>query len=88
MGVRGFFIQFVNIFADIIIFAIFVRVILSWIRPTGSKGKVFIFLFEITEPILSFFRKFIPRIGMIDITPIIVFLVIELLRGLIIGLLI
>jgi len=88
MEIRIYLAQFVNIFGDILIFAIFIRVILSWIRPMGSKGAFQNFLFEVTEPILSIFRRIIPRIGMIDISPIAAFLVIEILRGIIINLLI
>ena len=87
MDIRGFIIQFVSILADLLIMAIFVRVIMSWVRPMGSKGRFFQVMFEITEPILSFFRRVIPRIGMIDISPIVAFLVIDLVRALIISLL-
>lgn len=88
MEIRIYIAQFVNIFGDILIFAIFIRVILSWIRPMGSRGTFQNFLFEVTEPILSIFRRIIPRIGMIDITPIAAFLSIEIIRSLIINLLI
>lgn len=87
MEIRGFIIQFVNIFADLLIAAIFVRVIMSWIRPTGNRGRLFSFIFEITEPILSFFRRIIPRLGMLDISPIIAFLIIDFVRALLISLL-
>jgi YggT family protein len=87
MDIRGFIIQFISIFADILIIAIFIRVIMSWIRPMGSRSGFFAFLFEVTEPVLSFFRKVIPRIGMIDISPIVAFLVIDLARSIIISLL-
>ncbi len=86
MDIRGFIIQFVNIFADLLIAAIFIRVIMSWIRPTGNRGKFFAFVFEITEPLLSFFRKIVPRLGMFDISPIMAFLVIDFVRAIIISL--
>lgn len=87
MEIKNYLAQFISIFADILIFAIFIRVILSWVRPMGAKSGFFIFLFEITEPILSLFRRIIPRIGMLDISPIVAFLVIEFIRNLLIGLL-
>ncbi|MFC1655291.1 YggT family protein [Patescibacteria group bacterium] len=87
MEIRGFIIQFVNIFADLLVAAIFIRVIMSWIRPTGNRGKFFSFVFEITEPVLSFFRRIIPRLGMFDISPIIAFLVIDFARAIIVSLL-
>lgn len=87
-NLRGFLALFTDVLAELIILAILIRVILSWIRPMGSKGKFFLFLFEITEPILSLFRRFIPRIGMIDISPIVALFAIQFIRVLIIGFLI
>ena len=88
MEIRSYLALFVDIFAEILILAILVRVILSWIRPMGSKGSFSSFLFEITEPVLSVFRRFIPRLGMLDISPIIALLVIQFARAFIISLLV
>jgi len=85
--VRTFLAQFVNIFAELLIFAIFIRVILSWIRPVNASSGISRFLFEITEPVLSIFRRVVPRLGMLDISPIIAFIVIELIRSVLVGLL-
>lgn len=85
MEVRTYLAQFINIFAELLIFAIFIRIILSWIRPMRSKSGFSGFLFEVTEPVLSIFRRIIPRLGMIDISPIVAFLVIELVRSILIG---
>ena len=88
MEIRSYLALFVDIFAEILVLAILVRVILSWIRPMGSKGPFSTFLFEITEPVLSVFRRFIPRLGMIDISPIIALLVIQFARAFVISLLV
>jgi YggT family protein len=48
--------------------AIFIRVIFSWIRM-DPNNQVAIFLQEITEPILAPIRRFMPRLGMLDLTP-------------------
>jgi len=60
---------------------IFVRVILSFVRH-NPYHPVIRFIYEITEPVLAFFRRFIPPVGMIDFSPIVVFFVIELVRSL------
>lgn len=86
--IRGFLALFVDVFTELLILAILIRIILSWIRPMGSRGRFFMFLFEITEPILSVFRRVIPRIGMLDISPIAALFVIQFVRVLIIGFLI
>lgn len=79
---------FVDILGEILIFAILIRVIMSWIRPMGSRGTFSTFIFEVTEPLLSFFRKIIPRLGMLDISPIVALFAIEIARSFIISLLI
>jgi len=85
---KAYLALFIDILAEIIVLAILIRVIMSWIRPMGSKGTLGTFIFEITEPLLSFFRKVIPRIGMLDISPIVALLVIEFIRSLLLSLLI
>jgi YggT family protein len=66
--------------------ALFARVILSWfpLQPGGVMAKVNGFLVRITDPVLEPVRRMLPRMGMFDLSPIIVFLVLEVVvRGLI-----
>jgi YggT family protein len=60
--------MFIEILALILMGAIFIRVIFSWIRM-DPNNQVAIFLQEITEPILAPIRRFMPRLGMLDLTP-------------------
>jgi len=65
---------------------LFARVILSWfpLQPGGAMAKVNGFLVRITDPVLEPVRRVLPRMGMFDLSPIIVFLVLEVVvRGLI-----
>jgi len=48
--------------------AIFIRIIFSWIGM-DPQNPVAVFLHEITEPILAPIRQFMPRLGMLDLTP-------------------
>ncbi len=48
--------------------AIFIRIILSWIGM-DPQNPVAVFLHEITEPILAPIRQFMPRMGMLDLSP-------------------
>lgn len=61
-------IQIVQLFVNVLIFAIFARSILTWF-PIDRGGPVVRALDAITEPILQPLRRVIPLIGMIDITP-------------------
>jgi YggT family protein len=62
-------------------FILLARIILSWTTtmwsPPPALTPVIRFIYEVTEPVLAFFRRFIPPIGMIDISPIIIFIVLR-----------
>ena len=57
--------------------AIFGRVIMSWISPTGND-PVSNILSQITEPILAPIRKVVPPLGMFDLAPLIALLLLNL----------
>lgn len=65
---------------------IVIRIILSWV--TSSINKVTRFLMKITDPILEPFRRLIPPLGMFDISPIIVLLLLSFLQTAVAGVLI
>ena len=69
---------FINVLLELLSFAIILRVILSWIN-IDKTGSFYLFIRDITEPIMAFFRKYTPKFGMIDLSPIIAILVIDLL---------
>ncbi len=47
-----------------------IYILMSWI-PSSRETKFGQLLGKIAEPYLGFFRKFIPPLGMIDISPIV-----------------
>ncbi|MEW6541485.1 MAG: YggT family protein [Bacillota bacterium] len=63
------------------------RILLSWI-PHNPYNPVVRFVYELTDPYLNIFRRVIPPLGMIDISPIVALLVLHLIRSVIITLLI
>jgi len=65
-------------FLQIMTWAIIGRALISWIDPRGSN-PVSRFLFELTEPIVGPIRSVVPRIGMIDISPIFAILLLQVL---------
>lgn len=50
--------------------AILIRVIFSWIS-FDQGNPLYAIIHEITEPILAPIRQFMPRMGMIDLSPLI-----------------
>ncbi|KKU79717.1 MAG: hypothetical protein UY05_C0023G0009 [Candidatus Peregrinibacteria bacterium GW2011_GWA2_47_7] len=77
---RGYLIQFVDIFSALLIFAIFVRVVFSWLRVNMFDNPLFRLIHESTEPILRLARRVTPRVGMLDFSPIVAFLAIDFIR--------
>lgn len=71
-------VQLVN-FYEILIIA---YILMSWIRPTeGLLGDIYRVLGTLTEPWLGIFRRFIPPIGMVDVSPIVAILVLNVLTN-------
>ncbi|MBW0258178.1 YggT family protein [Bacillus safensis] len=58
------------------LFCIIIYIFMSWV-PSTRETKIGRFLTNICEPYLEPFRKIIPPIGMIDISPIVALLVIR-----------
>ena len=59
--------------------AIIVSIILSWVAP-GSYNPAIILLHQLTEPVMKPFRSIIPPIGGLDLSPIFVFLLLNVLQ--------
>ena len=57
---------------------IFFRAILSWF-PIDPGNPLVTVLHELTEPILAPLRNVIPRLGMIDITPLVAIILIQII---------
>jgi YggT family protein len=65
---------------------IFMRIVFSW--GASSVNRVLRFLIRVTEPVMGPFRRLIPPLGMLDISPIVVLLLISLFQRAIMGTLI
>ena len=62
---------------------LFGRIILSWfpLAPGGAMATVFGVLYNLTEPVLGPVRRLLPSVGMIDLSPIVVFILINIISG-------
>lgn len=62
--------------------AILARVIMSWFRvnPYSPVGQV---IYQITEPIMRPLRRIIPPIGMLDVTPMVALVVLQIVQEII-----
>jgi YggT family protein len=69
-----------SLFLNILFYAMIISVILSWVAP-GSHNPGAELVGQITEPVLAPFRRIIPNLGGLDISPIFAFIVIQLLQS-------
>lgn len=69
-------------------YLIIAYIIMSWFRPsTGLLRDAYVALGSVTEPYLGIFRRFIPPIGMIDISPLVALIVLQLLERVLVSVL-
>jgi YggT family protein len=80
--VASYLISFIDILFKVLIFAIFGRTLLSWVDPQGNM-RITQILRDITEPILAPLRSVLPQIGMIDLSPWVAILLMQLLQSMI-----
>ena len=64
---------------------IIIRIFLSWIPSIDWQTQPFFWIRSVTDPFLNIFRGIIPPIGMLDISPIIAIILLQILNGVICG---
>ena len=66
--------QLVTSFLQVMIWLIIARSLMSWF-PNARRNQIVDLLYQITDPILVPLQRLVPRIGMIDISPIVAVLI-------------
>lgn len=74
----------ISLFFQIYMLMLFARILGSWI-PEFQATKAMQFIAFYTDPYLNLFRRFIPPLGMIDISPIFAFIALQLLKSIILN---
>ncbi|MDF1644841.1 MAG: YggT family protein [Pseudomonadales bacterium] len=74
---------FASLLLNIAFFAVIIMIILSWVAPQ-SRNPVVDLLRQITDPIMRPVQRLIPPIGGLDLSPIFVFIAINLLEILVV----
>ena len=69
----------VGLLVNIYFFALLAMIILSWLAPGSGNPAVFL-LYQITEPVMAPFRKLLPPMGGMDFSPILVFILINVVQ--------
>lgn len=63
--------KFVDVFISVYILLIFGYIITSWIKLPYSLNRVQRFLYDVCEPYLRIFRRILPPLGPLDLSPIV-----------------
>lgn len=81
-NILSFLVFGINQLAEILELLIFIAVILSWfqVRPNNPLTR---FVYGLTYPIFSLIHRTLPfsRVGLLDLSPIIALILIELIRA-------
>lgn len=72
--------NFVDLLFTVLIFAIIARAILSWF--VAPSNRLMLILLEITEPVIAPIRRIMPRIGMLDLSPLVAIIALQILQSL------
>lgn len=63
--------DFVAVFVGVYVLVIFVYVIASFFRLPSSFNPVLRFLYDVCEPYLRLFRRILPSLGPLDLSPLV-----------------
>ena len=74
-----FILQIISLLLQLFELALLARIVLSWFPNVDRSNPIIQFLFDITEPVLRPIRDMLPPGGMFDFSPLIVFLIIQVL---------
>ena len=68
-----------GLLVNIYFFALLAMIILSWVAPGSSHPGIYL-LNQITEPVMAPIRKLLPAMGGLDLSPILLFILINVIQ--------
>jgi YggT family protein len=68
-----------GLLVNVYFFALLAMIILSWVAPGSSHPAIYL-LHQITEPVMAPVRKALPAMGGMDFSPILVFILINVIQ--------
>lgn len=63
--------KFIDLFFQIYLIMLFARILGSWLPAEFQRHRIMLFVNFYTDPYLNVFRKIIPPLGMVDLSPIV-----------------
>ena len=70
-------------FLSVYLLVLLARAVMSWfpIRPGTGMASIYRVVLDLTEPVLAPLRRVIPPAGMFDLSFLVLFIAIEIVRG-------
>lgn len=84
------FAMLVNLIYYVVVGLLIARAIISWVRPDPYDpkwGSIVLFVNQVTEPVLAPIRRRMPPTGMMDFSPLIVWLIASFVRSMLLSIL-
>ena len=78
-------IQFINIFSELLVVLVLAHVILSYFMSPDQPVRSMVD--RLVDPLLNPIRRVVPSIGMIDFSPLILIILVQLISGFLVKLL-
>jgi uncharacterized protein YggT (Ycf19 family) len=81
--------QFITVFITVYAIIIFAYILMSWVRLPYSPwlNRIQRFLFDVCEPYIRLFRRILPPLGPLDLSPMVAVLSLYLVRFVLISIL-
>ncbi|MEI7868872.1 MAG: YggT family protein [Candidatus Methylumidiphilus sp.] len=68
--------QLLELLYNILFYSILISVVLSWVAPRGYNPATKL-LYDLTDPFLGFFRRLLPPMGGIDLSPLVALIALQ-----------
>ncbi len=82
----SFIAYLINLLFTLLNLAILARVLVSWVNPNPYHPAMQL-LYQVTEPILAPIRQYLPRTGMVDFSPLVAIILLQLVQRLLLAVL-
>ena len=80
--------NFIQVFTLVYFLLLFVYILMSWVQLPYSiwLNRIQRFLYDVCEPYLRIFRRFLPPFGPLDLSPMVAIIVLQIGGGILVGL--
>lgn len=77
--------RFIEVFFDVYILLILAYVLTSWIKMPYALHRIQRFLDDVCEPYIRIFRRFLPSLGPLDLSPIVAIITLVVVQRVLVG---